>query len=527
MTTDHFARQTERVGSRVANSAAILWATNMAVRVLQLLTTAVLARLLTPADYGVVALATMVTGLLDVLSNLQVGGSIIRTGRLEKAHLDTAFTLELLRGGATALVLVILASPAASALRQPELKSIFYVLAAMSALTCCSNPYFILLERDLDFRRESRRLVAASALGAVVGISTALTFRSYWALIASNSAVALFNCAFSYIGIPRRPGISVRKFRELFAFGSWTLLINVLTYVNSRIDYTLIGRNLGPRELGAYHIGQQTIITTTGDMVGPLGRAIFPAFAIVADDPIRLRRSYRRAQTTILALSLPIGFGVSVLGRDLILLLVGRQWLAAVPVVTVLAPLIALQTMNAGVDGLAYALGRTRALFFRTLAFLVVRAAAMIAGFSIDGFMGVIHARIFSGTFMLLYGLGLGSKLAGVRVVEPILDSWRSFASVAAMYLCLVSVPRFFEGDLLHVALATAMKVVLGVTVYGSLHLLLWKAAGSPDGAETSVLERVRPMMQAIILRGRRQRSDLRAHDPAVEIGGVTRNGQL
>lgn len=492
-----FQRDHGRVSDRVVTSAALLWATSMLLRVLQLATTAILARILSPADYGVIALATAVVGFLDLMSNLQVGGAIIKSRALTTEHLDTAFTLNLVRGCLTAALLAAFAGPVAAYMHDPRLTAVLLALAVPAVIGCIHNPYFLLLERNLDFLRESKRSASAALVGSVVGIAAALILRSYWALVAGSTATSATMMILSYWGVPGRPKLGLAKASELLSYGSWLVLINIMEYVNSKIDYVLIGRGLGSQVLGAYHVGQQITLTATGDVVAPLTRVLLPAFSILSDDLARLRAGYRQIQSLTLAIALPIGFGVSALAENIILLLVGRTWELAVPVITYLAPIIALHTMIASVESLALSMGRGRLLVVRTGVFLCIRTALMFAGFYYGGFLGIIYARMISGSVLLIYGLALAARITHGRIIDPIMSSWRSFASVAVMWCVLHLASSGSLASLSIVALAGLLlaKIALGGVVYAGTHALLWRLAGLPPGAEQHILNQGRRML--------------------------------
>lgn len=497
-------RSTERVGSRVAASATLLWSGNMLLRLLQLVTTAILARILTPADYGLVALAMTVVGLIEVVSDLQLGGAIIRSRELEQAHLDSVFTIGLLRGLLTGLFLAAFAIPIAGYMHDARLENLFYALAVGAVIGGIKNPYFILFERNLEFRQEVWRNIVCALLGNGFGILVAILTRSYWALVIGMMANNALSMLLSYWRVPGRPRLSLARWRELFGFGGWLMLINVMNYVNGKLDYVLIGRGLGSTRLGAYHIGQQITTMSTGDVIGPASRAMFPAFALFSDDPARLRASYRRAQAVVLAVALPIGFGVSALAPEIVRLLVGPRWGEAVPVIRFLAPLIALQTLGAGVTSVALAAGRTRALFVRTTIILIVRGTLMFVGYHLGGFFGIIYARIASGTFFLIYELNLAAAITGGRSTDSVVAGWRSLLSVACMWPVLLLLPGAPGAiDYPRLVLLLGAKVALGAAIYVGVHALLWRLAGRPEGPESRLIHEATSVLRRVVGSGR------------------------
>ncbi len=483
-------RDTGQIGNRLSKSAMLLLSSSVLLRILQLATATVLARLLSPDDYGIVAMAMVVTGLIDKFTNVQVGGAIAKVAQMTHAHLDTAFTLNLLRAVLSALVLVLAAAPAASFMHEPRLRDVLYVLAVPTLVSGLHNPHFLLFSRNLNFSQDVKRAVVSAVLASAVGVVGALIFKSYWALVASAVVNAFCWTLFTYWKIPIRVRLGVEKTRELLSYGTWVVLIGVLDELNYRTDYLLIGRYIGSSALGAYNVAQVLTTTATGDVVDSIGKALFPAFAIMAADRERLRNGYKRIQSIMLALALPIGFGMSAVAADVVLVLFGHKWLLAIPVVSLLAPIVALQSVTASVESLLLSLNQGALLFWRTLLFLALRVALMVGGFYLDGFMGIVYARVIYGFATLFYTLALAGQMTQSRMLDPVIASWRSLAAVAVMYggvllLFPTAVPTMAMATLIGLLVT---KIAAGGIFYIGTHAGLWLAAGRPDGAERSML---------------------------------------
>jgi len=484
------ARETARVGDRLANSAVLLWATTVFMRLLQIATTTILARLLDPSDYGLVAIAVVITGFLDLLSNIQVGASIIRIQDLDQKHLDTAFTLNLMRGCLSAAVLALIARPAAHFMHDPRLAGVLYVLMIPAILGSLHNPHFILFSRNLDFTKDSKRDALALLCGSAVGIAVAFVLRSYWALVASVVTTSFIFSALSYWKVPGRPRFSLAKSRDMLSFGSWIVLVNILDYMNWRLDYVIIGNKIGPAALGAYNVGSTLTAAATMDIVNSLSKALLPAFSIMSSDMDRLRQRYTEVQSITLALALPIGMGMSALAANIVLLLVGAKWHLAIPVIQFVAPVLALQTLNASIESLAYSLNKGRFIFIRTCFFLLFRSSLMVAGFLLGGFMGIVYARFITGIVNVFYSLFLVTRITGAPALGPLKASWRSLIAAAVMWAALTQLPfpdiSHFSAPLM--AGWLIVKIAIGAIIYIGLHLLLWHAAGRPEGTETRML---------------------------------------
>jgi O-antigen/teichoic acid export membrane protein len=221
-----------------------------------------------------------------------------------------------------------------------------------------------------------------------------------------------------------------------------------------------------------------------------MSRALFPAFSMFVNDPERLRSSYRRAQTIIIGMALPVGIGTSALAKEIILVLVGSKWLLAVPVVRFLAPVIAVQTLATATEALAYAVGKTGILFRRTLTIFIFRATVLLIGFRLGGYMGIIYSRMLSGTFYLIYHMALAGRITSTPLWAPIISAWRSLVAAGVMWTVLLLLPKFevIPTYYLMSVVILASQIALGATTYTVVHAVLWFLTGRPDGFERRML---------------------------------------
>jgi PST family polysaccharide transporter len=499
---DLVQRTGRRLGRRTATGAALLYVLTMALKGITFVTTLVLARILVPEDFGLVALASVIVGFIDILSNVQTSNALIKEKEPDKAHFDTAFTINILRGLLTAAVLAAIAAPFAAWMDSPKLEHVLYALTIPALATGLTNPYFILYARNLDFRLETARRGVAALAGSVVAIILAFTFRSYWALVASTITSALVLAAMSWWRVPGRPGLGLARFKDIFGFGSWLVIFRALQFAGNRFDYIFIPRVLDKATLGAYHVSGQINRAAGNDVVLSLSRALFSAFAMMAGDPERMRRNYVKVQAVSVATALPLGVGMGVLAEPLILLALGPQWDLAILVTQTLAPILSLQALAAGSEGVAMALDRTRALAARSAVFVTVRTGLVVSGFYLGGFPGLLAGRaIASGVVFPAYNLWLGAQLTGGRWWQSLLASWRSFAAAGVMAagLYVLPDPDFRAMPILALALHFAGRVALAAVLYLGSHALLWHLSGRPDdSAETMLASQLGSLAQRL-----------------------------
>lgn len=486
-------RRSSHIGRRMMKAAVFVAGGRLLLRMMSLISLMVLARLLTPADYGIAALAVTAIGLLQTLSDIKIGQALIGTDEVTPAHLDTAFTLGLLRGLLVAVALGAGAGMFARFMNQPALTDVLRVLAVVAIIDGFKNPAFLLYRRDIDFSREVHRQVVATVLSALVTIAAAFALRSYWAIVIGMITLRLVEGALTYWRVSYVPKLGLSRWRDFTNFGLWLTFVGICEYVGQTAPQLVIGKLLGSVPLGVYSVGRDISSIATRELAHPLMAVIFPGFSTIGRDDARLRIAYREVQSTIFGLTFPIGLGCAMLAGEFILILAGTKWLGAVPVVQVLAPLLALAMINAGTDSLAVTKGKSQQLAWRAFLLAAISYPLLLTGGSLRGFEGVLMALGLRMSMMITVSAWFSSRLAGDSLLSPIAACWRSFVAGGAMCLALALAkpPLDPDASTLEALLHTLPLVALGAAVYAGTHALLWLVAGRPRGFEARLIELV------------------------------------
>ncbi len=486
----NFSRSSKNLGGRALQGAAFLAGGRIIVRLFSLLNLVVLARLLTPGDFGIATLAITAVAFFQTISDLKVNSAVIALDTLDQSHLDTAFTLTLLRGLLIALVVFAGAGPIARFMEVPALEPVLQVLSVTVLLDGLKNPAFLIFERNVDFSMEFRRQTIATMVASLSGIAAAVYFRSYWAIVLATVVERLLQLSLTYWRIPYRPRLGLADWRSFIGFGTWLTFQGIMAQLSSMAARVLIGKFLGTGAVGVYAAAQQLASLPTQEMMAPLRRVLFPALSAIKDDPARLRTSYRSAQATILGLALPISLGMTFYAREIILVLFGAKWLAAAVPLQILAPVLAIGTLAAATDSLAMALHRVRPMFVRSAIVLAVAYPAVYLGIQLDGLRG---AALGVGVYLLI-AIGLNLRFVADMTDDtpfaPFITCYRSMIAALVMLggLALIS-PGFDPSRGTFEQLVLLLPcVAAGAAIYGAAHYFLWRLAGRPSGFEENFL---------------------------------------
>jgi lipopolysaccharide exporter len=476
--------------SRVGKASLWVASSRLGVNLLGFAATAVLARLLMPADFGLVAIATAIHLTLSVMTELSMAQSLIAVRDPTREHLNTAWTLGLLRGLAVALLLAVAAPFLAGFFGDARLTDVLLALALSMAVNGMVNPRPAMLQKELVFWQDAVMQVSGRLLGLIAAIAVAWYYQSYWALVLSivvNQAAIL---VLSYCVAPFLPRPSLARAREMLGFSVWLTLGQFLDTLVVRLDTVVIGRLLGPRVVGFFSVGENLASLPVRESTMLLYWALFPALAKLRDDPERLRSAYRRTLTLLVALALPIGVGMAVTADLMVRIMLGEKWGEAVIVVQAIALATAIQSVQQPAYAVAMATGSTRMLFWQSLALLLIRVPMMIAGVLLGGLVGVVWARLAGGVVSAASNVWVVRRITGLRAREQIFANWRSIASVLIMAAVVLALRSWLDGGAALAEQVAEMiaSVALGALVYVASLFALWRLTGKPLGAEHEIV---------------------------------------
>jgi len=500
----------QRKGAELNNIKARLqigtiWisASRVLTNILGFVATVVLARILTPNDFGLVALGTSMLAIVTSVTDLSLGSALVQHRSPTQTHLHTVWTLGLGRALAVALLFAAAAYPAAAIYKDPRLIPVMQVLALSVLITGFNNPRLVMLTKGLAFRQQFILDVSIKLSALIVSLGIALIYKSYWALILGVVGGQLIGVIISYVLFPFLPRISVRHGRELWSFSMWLTLGQIMNTINWRMDHLLIGGFLGRPALGYYTVGDNLAVIPTREATAPIGQTLFPAFSQLVSDRVRLRVAYQSAQSLVTAIALPLGVGVAVVADPLVRLMMGEKWLPAVIVIQILASVFALQTLGAPNQPLAMATGDTKLLFKRDLQGFLFRIPMIVAGMMLDGLHGILYARAFVGTVGIALALNVVKKITGLTFREQLIVNWRALTSVAIMAVVVIVVESLFGHRTTPVGLfiKLAGSALAGGVTYIGCSWLLWRIAGRPKGPETEVAGMALKLIQKVRVR--------------------------
>jgi PST family polysaccharide transporter len=385
---------------RTVRAVGWQFATVFGKYVLQFLVVAVLSRLLTPADFGLVSQAMIFVGLANLFADIGVAPALIQRKTITDRHIRVAFTFSMLTGVVMAAVAWVTAWIPAMAFRNESLEPLLQFLSITLLFKSAGLTASCLLMRRLNFRSWFWSYIVASVVGsACVGITLAVAGYGAWALAWAYVAQDGLACVILLIVVrhPMRFLLARAETGQLLGYGVGITLSKVVHYGTQTLDQFVIGRWLGAAPLGLYSRAFQLVTISNETFAQVLGRVLFPAFSKMQDDTERLRNAYLRAVSTVALLGFPIFAGLAVVAPEAVLFVFGSQWGGTVIPLQILCVGGLFWSVTTLSDQIAHATAAVYHMFRRriVLAVAILGGALLGAQFGINGVaVGVASSQV-------------------------------------------------------------------------------------------------------------------------------------
>lgn len=425
-----------------------------------------LARLLQPKAFGLVAMAGVYLAFLNVFVNQGFAAAIVQRDELEDGHLDTAFWANLGAGAFLAAGSVLAADPVARLYGEAELAPVVRWLSLSLIITGLVGVQSALFSRKLDFKLLSIRTLSGQIAGGIVGITMAFMGYGVWSLVAQQLTSNAVGGVLLWQMSDWRPGLSVsrRHFKDLFSFSVNLLGANFLNFFNRRADDFLIGVFLGSTALGYYTVAYSLIRTLNRILSRVISRVAFPVFSKMQGNPERLRRAFYKVTRYTSFVAFPVFLGLAALAPEIVEVVFGEKWLPSVPVMRVLAFIGILESVSHFNDVVVLAMGKSS----WSLGLTFVNAVLNVIGFAIAvrwGITAVAAAYVIRGYLVSPLQIWMVHRLIHIDVLRYLRQFAAALAGSVLMAATVVAAVRVLSGHASPGLLLIAY-VLLGAAAY-------------------------------------------------------------
>lgn len=463
---DAFSLRTHQLGRRVISGAGFQFLSIALRTIITIASTAILARLLMPSDFGHVSMATVVTELAALFANFGLTQILIQRKRITRLQMDTVFWASLALG--TILALIVFGSSFFASLlfddeKVGELLRVLCLTFVLGGLTAV--PWVVQM-RLMRFRTEFWIQITTVITRTFVAIACAYQGMGAWSLVAGALTGSLMGVILGFIVVPYRPRL---RFHGTFLKATWRTSGSyfgggMLFYANMNLDLILIGRQLGAESLGYYQNARSLTDEIRGRIAIPLQHVLFPAFSSVQNDQARMQEMLLRSGRILSAVVIPIGIGVAALAPEIVPVLFGEKWLPMIPILGMLGISAAVRASTAIASPVINAHNQVA----RALRYQIVSTALLVTGIIVAlpyGLIAVAAAQAIVVFYSLvpfsfalrLVGLGLPAMwhilgppavasiaaAIAIAIVRPVASDWINHPGGLLMLHAALSAPLY------------------------------------------------------------------------------------
>lgn len=475
--------------ARVFDGMVWVGASQLTLHLARAVAAVLVARLLTPDEYGLAALALVFASLVLVFSDLAMGAALIQRKDLSEMDKNTAFWATVASGVIFGAIGLALSGPIADLYGEPDVQPLLAVLSASFLISALGAPQQSLMLREMDFKRVELLPMAGAIIGGILAVILAATGAGAWAIIAQYLAATGVTTALVWLRSPWKPSLtfSTSSLRSLAGFSSYMLGHRMLYYLQTNGDRFLVGRFLSTSALGAYVVAFNTIIQPVAKIGGPLQRLMSPAFCRIQDEPERIGAMWARITRVLAVISVPMLGGLIVVAPDFVPFVLGDQWDRAIPVVQVLAWVGIVQTLQSLSVDVLMARGQARTIFRFSLLLCASHLVAFTIGLQF-GLVGVAVAFAISTTLVEPMQTVLAARSLGLSPMVLLRSVLGVFEAGAGMCAVVLGTRLALVDAGLGSAPRLAICVAVGVIAFGLL--CSWRVPELREEARTLLARR-------------------------------------
>lgn len=454
--TDHLRSD---LTGRTVRGGMVTVAAQMVQFVLSLLSVMVMARLLTPVEYGLVAMVMPITGFVGLFKDLGLSTATVQKDQITHEQVSTLFWINVAVSTGLALLCAAVSPAVGRFYHDTRTTWITLALAGSFVLSGLSAQHGALLRRQMQFGRIAWIDLATAVVSVVTGILTAWLGWSYWSLVAMTLAGSLSNCVAVWVASPWRPGRMHRGagVREMVRFGGYLTVSQMSNYISGNTDKLIIGRTLGAGALGMYNRAFQLLLMPLDQVYRPLSSVFLTALSRVAGEPERYRRAVRQIGEVLIMAITPLA-GISIaLAPEVVAVFLGPEWMQVVPLFRTLAIVALALPMNYLGAIILQSSDRTDVMMKWSPVAMAISIASILVGLQ-WGLIGIATAWAFGAlavrTPVFYYIISRTTRVTFRDMLSPLLSY--------AIPFTLLAVSGEWLGRVIHLAHPLARLLVEG-----------------------------------------------------------------
>jgi PST family polysaccharide transporter len=379
----------------------------------------IMARLLSPEEFGLVGMVLIFSGLASIIVDQGMGAAIIQKDDIEPRHLDSIFCLNVIFGVLIAALLSAASPLIAAFYHEPVLRPLTVMISLNYLISSFSVVPTALLAKQIDFKRLALIDTVAVLGSGAVGIGLALSGLGVWSLVWQALVLAAMTAFLLMVMSTWRPRLRIdaRAVKDIAGYSTHLLGFNVMNYFERNTDNFLIGKFIGAAPLGIYSRAYQLMLFPVTQVSWVISRVMFPALSSIKDDLVKVKRVYLRAIQAIAFMTFPLMIGLIVVSRSFVLGALGEKWIATVEILEILCIVGLIQSITTTTGWIFNSQGRTDLQFRWGFLFSGVTVLSFIIGLR-WGIRGVAICYLIGELAMLYWIWTIPARLIGLKFSE-------------------------------------------------------------------------------------------------------------
>ena len=438
---------------------------NMSVSAISFVGTAILARILSPKDFGLLGMATLITGVVQLFGNLGLGAALVQKKNIDDEYLSTAFWSSIFASVGLMLMSIIIAPLASLFFNEPIIKWIIICLSVNFVISSSSSIHRTLLYKDVKMKKIAFIEIVSRFIRVIVIIICAFLGMGFWSIVVGMILELILKTTLFIITAYWKPAFcfSKPKFKELFHYGKNIYGQGFLSYFNQNMDFIVTGRLLGAKLLGFYQFSYNLPYLVKDYVRDGIGPVAFPVFSKVKDDNERLVRGFLNAVKYISIMTFPVMFGLAYCAEDFISVVYGVKWLPAAGPLRLLCFGAALASVHCIVFSLFNAKGRPD-IGFKWNLFRLPATIILVVLSSRWGIVGIAGSMFFV-EFLTIFLSYAATKLLKTEFRKYLKVLFPAVYGSLIMLACLY----FFNHKLFiinNIYIRFISNIIIGVSAY-------------------------------------------------------------
>ncbi|MDP2685432.1 MAG: lipopolysaccharide biosynthesis protein [bacterium] len=370
----------------------------MLTRALSFLKIAIIARVLTPSQFGVFGIASLVMVFLEMLTETGINIILIQVKKEIDEYIDSAWVVSIIRGAIISLCIFLFAPLIASFFNIPDALNILRLISIVPLIKGFINPAEIKFLKDLKFHYEFWLRSSIFIFDATISVIFVVLTHSVYGLVWGLIAGALLEVLLSFMLMKPIPRLHIRKnyLREIFHKGKWVTAYGLFNYLAQEGDNIVVGKIIGASALGVYQMAYKLSTLPISEVTDVVSKVVFPVYAIIGGDKTRLKAAFIKSTLTITVAATAMGAILFLFPKEIVHIILGDKWLSVVPILRVLAAYGVLRAISGSASALFLGVGKQRYVTSMTFLRFVGLAITIYPFIRIFGLVGAGYSALIS-----------------------------------------------------------------------------------------------------------------------------------